>query len=398
MSNITLRQTHPQKYWLKMVCKCIYYLGLGEFWYEARHSRFQRFYPIWAIISNFYIIILIVDELFSYIRQDLTMKEKHDLLQLSIGHPIICAKIVVMYLTFLSIKIVLERLLEDNRSIFPSAKLDNDSIKTAMKYCLAIACAVYLTSFATIMDGVMTHIKEDIPIRTEVTYFPGKHHSGFFVNLLRFIIEFHWWYIVSIMILIDCLSILSLTFSGSKFRRVRLYFKSLRNRFLENPHRKLNAAEEKQFWQDFVDGIKLHDDALWCAENVQHALGDIYSVQIVESIGLIIVCLIKLVTIERHLTPILANLGFILGLVVVTGSYMMDAAEITYEASLVSTAIFHCGWEFVSPRAGLRTLVVMAIQRSQVPVLMTAFGIITLSYSNFIMVLRSSYSFFAVMF
>ncbi|KAF9796875.1 hypothetical protein SFRURICE_015857 [Spodoptera frugiperda] len=85
-------------------------------------------------------------------------------------------------------------------------------------------------------------------------------------------------------------------------------------------------------------------------------------------------------------------------LIILTGSYMMAAGDITHEASEVGTAIFHSGWEDCEGRADLRTLAVVALQMSQVPVYMTAFGVITLSYTNFISVLRSSYSFFAVMY
>lgn len=66
----------------------------------------------------------------------------------------------------------------------------------------------------------------------------------------------------------------------------------------------------------------------------------------------------------------------------------VDAFSNNYilQASLVGTSIFHSGWEMFRGRSDLRVLAVVAIQMSQVPVYMTAFGVITLSHTNFISV------------
>lgn len=57
-----------------------------------------------------------------------------------------------------------------------------------------------------------------------------------------------------------------------------------------------------------------------------------------------------------------------------------------FQAERVSTAIFHSGWDLIGAKQDLRTLIVVALVRSQSSITMTAFGIITLSYANFISV------------
>ncbi|RVE48661.1 hypothetical protein evm_006732 [Chilo suppressalis] len=121
-----------------------------------------------------------------------------------------------------------------------------------------------------------------------------------------------------------------------------------------------------------------------CAEYVQYAIGNLYSVQVFETITVLVMCLVRLVINERDVLFLLAVLTYICCLFALTYAYFSAAGDVTYHASTVSTSMFHCGWEFVAGSKSLRSMAVVAIQRSQVPVYMTAFGVVLLSYSNFI--------------
>lgn len=57
-----------------------------------------------------------------------------------------------------------------------------------------------------------------IPIRTEVVLYPTPADSGLFVNILRTLVEMHWWLIVALMTTVDALGACSLVFVGHKFR------------------------------------------------------------------------------------------------------------------------------------------------------------------------------------
>ena len=65
------------------------------------------------------------------------------------------------------------------------------------------------------------------------------------------------------MATMDCLAICSLLTVGHKFRVLRLYFRKLRIRILENKEKKTKKELAEEFKKDFVIGIKLHSDALW---------------------------------------------------------------------------------------------------------------------------------------
>ncbi|XP_063894953.1 uncharacterized protein LOC110383079 [Helicoverpa armigera] len=396
----SLKETHPQKHYFKTLCKFIYYLGMGDLWYEKSEvsDRKMKLYSAWRIIMNGYILIVLLDELLAYARKDLTDREKNDLVQFTFAHPLIYCKVLPLYIWQDRIKDVMERLLEGSRSTFHSLELEKLSVKQYTRHCLTLTTVSYVTLVSASIEGIRLHFIEDIPIRTEVVYFPNPSHTGFIINIIRFFIEFHWYCIVAMMVTTDCLALCSLLTVGHKFRVLRLYFQNLRERTLEKKGEKTRAQLEEEFIQGFVVGIKLHTDALWCARNVQKSMSPLYSVQVTESVALLVMCLVKMVVAERNFTYLVANFAFISCLIVLTGSYMMAAGDITHEASLVGTSIFHSGWEHCHCRSDLRALAVVALQMSQVPVYMTAFGVITLSYSNFISVIRSSYSFFAVMY
>ncbi|KAH9634613.1 hypothetical protein HF086_009265 [Spodoptera exigua] len=369
----SLKKSHPQKHYFKALCKFMFYLGMGDLWYEESSATYisKKVYTLWQIVANGYIIIILLDELSSYARSDLTDREKNDLVQFTFAHPLIYCKVLTLYIWKDRIKVVMERLLEGSRPIFHSLELERLSVKQFSRHCFSLIGASYVTLCSATIEGVRLHFIEDIPIRTEVVYFPNRSETGFFINVLRFFVEFHWYCIVAMMATMDCLALCSLLTVGHKFRVLRLYFRELRTRIMEHRGKKTREELNEEFKKGFVVGIKLHVDALWyvpscfarmCARNVQQSMGPLYSIQVMESVALLVMCLIKMV------------------------------------ASEVGTAIFHSGWEHCDGRADLRSLAVVALQMSQVPVYMTAFGVITLSYSNFISVMRSSYSFFAVMY
>ncbi|KAG6456931.1 hypothetical protein O3G_MSEX010030 [Manduca sexta] len=347
---MNLKQSHPQKYYMKLVFRCLYYFGLGDGWYEQtnRSANAKKLYLIWAVIANLYVVGIICNECLANFRSDLSDLEKNDLVQFTFAHLSILAKIMSFYFQKSKIRIIFEKLLEETRSVFYSEELDKQCVKQYIRYSLALIGVSYLTLFTTTINGIRVHFMEGIPIRTEVTFYPRASDSGYLINILRFFIEFHWWYIVGIMVVIDCLGVASLVFVSYKFKLLQLYFKQMREKVLENHGKVERKVLEDEFKKDFVVGVKLHAHALWCARNVQQGLGSIYSVLVFESVSLMVMCLVKLV------------------------------------ASLLSTAIFHCGWEFIRADTKLRVLTVFAIQQSQVPVYMMAFGIMTLSYNNFI--------------
>ncbi|RVE48662.1 hypothetical protein evm_006733 [Chilo suppressalis] len=382
----SLKECHPQKYYLTFLFRVIYYLGMGDCWYEkTERSRTHKIlYGIWAFIYNSYLILNTINQVTANFRSDLTVKEKNDMIQFTFAHPCFCVKYMILIFQKERVRNLFKRMMEGNRSIYSSIDLDKESVRKAIIYSICLAVITLWTLLFALMDGIFTYISEGIPIRTEVVLYPTRHNSGFFVNILRFLVELHWWCIITNMLVADCLCVSTLIFSGYKFKIVTMYFNNLRKKTRNKIGTKSRLALRDDFEKDFKLGIQLHEEALWCAGYVQYAIGNLYSVQVFETITLLVMCLVKLVTNERNLTFLIAVLTYICCLVAMTLAYFSAAGDVTYHASTVSTSMFHCGWEFVAGSKSLRTMAVVAIQRSQVPVYMTAFGVMLLSYSNFI--------------
>ncbi|XP_045484276.1 odorant receptor Or2-like [Pieris rapae] len=382
-----------EKDYLKLICNFIHRLGLADCWYE-KEIRYSIFNKAFSLILNIFSVIFTVNILAANYRTDLTLKESNDVLIFSYGLPAICLKVIILYAKKDDIKVFFKKLLEGEVTQKPNTK----AIRAAIVVYVVVCCG-FLSATVQMLYGIKDYVVEGIPVRVEVLYYPKASDAGLLVNFIRFLALVHFWYIICIMNSTDYLCLCTLVFIKYKFIRVRMFFESLGKK----------SKSGKEFEKEFLDGVKLLKHAFWCARNVQNTIGSIYSVQIVESITLLVVLLLKsvvsFVVFQKSLTSyagsdmalLLVCLGSYISIVILTGVYMTYSANITYEALQVSTAIFHCGWEKVKIRPGLRKLVVVTLQQSQKPLYMTAFGVINLSYENFLVVLRLSYSFFVVM-
>ncbi|CAF4956045.1 unnamed protein product [Pieris macdunnoughi] len=371
-----------EKDYLKLICNFIYRLGLADCWYEKREIRYPILNKAFSLIVNIFWVIFTVNVLAANYRTDLTLKESNDVLLFSYGLPAISLKVIILYAKKEEIKVFFKKLLEGEVTQHSNKK----AIRAAIVVYVVVCCGLF-SATVYMLYGIKDYFVEDIPVRVEVLYYPKTSDTGLLVNFIRFLAIVHFWYIICIMNSTDYLCLCTLVFIKYKFIRVRMFFEGLGKK----------SKSSKEFEKEFLNGVILLKHALWCARNVQNTIGSIYSVQIVESITLLVVLLLKAVYAGSDMALLLVCVGSYISIVILTGVYMTYSANITYEALLVPTAIFHCGWEKVKIRPGLRKLIVVTLQQSQKPLYMTAFGVINLSYENFLVVLRLSYSFFVVM-
>ncbi|GBP59688.1 hypothetical protein EVAR_48656_1 [Eumeta japonica] len=324
--------------------------GLANCWYETGGpSRVPKAVSLlWTCVSMTYLTAVVVSELMANFRSDLTVAERNDAIVFTLAHPVIIYKIMNLYVQRNKIKVFLEAMLEDEGSIDTSEQIEFETVKKFKMHCFILSLSMFMAISTGTINAITFYFLEGIPVRTLVPYWPTSTDHGMFVNIIKFLVNFHWW-----------------------------------TEFLENSKGKKKEDLEKAMADGFIKGVKYHAKTLWCAQNLQNALGSIYSVQVIQSISLLAMSLYKQVKIEYTLTTVTANMAFIMCMLVLTGCYMIAAGDITYQAGLVSYAMFSCGWEH---HRNLRFFLVMGIQRAHKPVVMTAFGIFDLSYRNFISV------------
>lgn len=174
----SLKKSHPQKYYFKALCKFMFYLGMGDLWYEESDASYisRKLYTVWRVIANGYIIIILLDELLSYARTDLTDREKNDLVQFTFAHPLIYCKVLTLYIWKDRIKVVMERLLEGSRLIFHSLELERLSVKQFSRHCFSLTTVSYVTLCSATIEGIRLHFIEGkllfffLQIWTKVTF------------------------------------------------------------------------------------------------------------------------------------------------------------------------------------------------------------------------------------
>lgn len=82
----TIQNEFFDKKLAKLICRTMYYYGLGDCWYEPmqKTKRDKVLYSIWHVISNCFILSIVLSELTAF-TTDLTVKEKNDNVQMAIG-------------------------------------------------------------------------------------------------------------------------------------------------------------------------------------------------------------------------------------------------------------------------------------------------------------------------
>nr|AJF23810.1 olfactory receptor OR51 [Planotortrix octo] len=386
-----LKEIHPQKYYLRLVSRLMFCFGFGTYWYEGEDTRYPRLYTVWCIIIQSYIFLVVLDLILAILRPDLSDEEKSAVIQVGFSQLLVILKFIIVVLQRHRIRDGFKKLLEEDRDIFTSLELEKESVKTAKVFFLPFMIASYSYLTLNLVWSTFVSIMHGTPIQTQITYFPTPALTGFPYNFLRILIIAHWWTHATMMITADCLCSLPIFFVTAKFKQVQMYFEILGENNLED-------WSGEEFRKGFVNGIKLHQNALWCASNIQSALGILYGVQIWQTVILIGITLFQLASVERTMSNMITGLVFIVCVSLLTGAYMINSGIITYEAAKVATSMFHCGWERTRADRRLRTLLVVAVQRAQRPVYMTAFGMMNLSHESFVTVLRAAYSFFALVY
>lgn len=158
----SLKISNPQKYYMKMICNGMYYIGFGNCWYESREDTLihKRLYLVWAVISNFYTFAIFFDVFLANCRSDLNDKEKNDVIQFTLGYLTISAKIIFHYIYKKDIIVLLERLLEGGRSTFVSADIDKACVRRFSTLCIVVVGISYMALFATTVDGIRAYFIE----------------------------------------------------------------------------------------------------------------------------------------------------------------------------------------------------------------------------------------------
>ncbi|XP_041970677.1 uncharacterized protein LOC121727067 [Aricia agestis] len=237
---------------------------------------------------------------------------------------------------------------------------------------------------------------------TVVTAWPDVTDTSLRAEILRIFFYLVWWIFVlrtaAVYALVTCISIIV----GQQFKNLQSYFYSLNEIFQDDDEIKVWEQERReQIYEEAVrTGFKLHDQTLRCTNEYQVTCNVIFSGQILVNVSVLCLLMLQMVSTERTLMNTLAILSTALAVLIGSGLIMWNAGDISVEAAVLPTAMFHCGWHNCRGKSGprIKRMLVVAMRQSQRPVIISSFGVLEISYQSYLSIVKSSYSVFSLLY
>nr|XP_034833216.1 uncharacterized protein LOC117989926 [Maniola hyperantus] len=391
---------------LKTFCKKIYWVGSGNFWYEEGVIRDDNsiFYKIFnhSLFLTYGFMTLL--EILAALIGDFPEDEKSDSITFAVSHTIVMIKIF----SVISNKKLVKKLIRD---LIKVCELYEDNSLMVEKYRImkinfvAYVFTVYGCTACFVFEG-LRKMSVGSHFVTIVTYYPSYRDDSLLAVITRITTTFVLLIMMLTMIVsVDCFALANLIIFKYKFITLRGYFEKLREDFdklleMGNPRR---AA--KQLTQGLIAGIVMHKELIRISKEIDKAFGTILALQLFQSSGSAVSLLLQ-IALSDQLTLVaqMKILFFIFALFFLLGLFLCNAGDITYQASLLSDSIFYCGWHSCpsqypnKARRNLGLLVLQACAQSQRPIVMKAFKMLELTYATFLLVVRGTYSVFALIY
>ncbi|XP_063829790.1 odorant receptor 2a-like [Ostrinia nubilalis] len=383
---------------LRIFCKYVYYAGAGNCWYENIYPE-TILYRMYTIISFSIYTIMIFLENLAALFGDLPEVEKNSAAMFFAIHNIVLTKMYLLLYHKKSIRKLNYEMAVVGEELEEEGNMRKQYLKTRIGIILYVI-TVYLSLIAYGVESARRVIVEGAPFYTVVTYLPLYEDNSTTASFFRIFFYVTWLYMMLPMMSADCMPITHLIVMTHKFITLCRHFERIREDFDKNivTNKKQALAILKQ---GCLQGIAMHQKLMYLADEIHRIFGIIMSLQVCESSAVAVLLLLRL-ALSPHLdlTNAFMTYTFVGSLFLLLALNLWNAGEITYQASLLSNAIFNCGWHLSAiekeSHRDLRRLVLIACAQAQKPLILKAFGIQDLSYETFVSVSRMTYSVFAV--
>ncbi|XP_063626991.1 uncharacterized protein LOC134798536 [Cydia splendana] len=376
------------KFLLKDCCKFVYYAGCGIYWYEDINHETIPF-KLYRFISFSIYTVMIFLENVAAVFGSFPSVEKNSAVMFAAIHNIVFTK---MYL-FLYHKVSIRKLNSEMGDVGENLEEDDVMKKQYWKVKYGIlfyVVSVYMSLGAYGVESTRKSIVEGAPFYTVVTYWPAYEDPTTIAAIFRIFFYITWLYMMLPMMSADCMPITHLICIAYKFVTLRRHFERIREEFDGDLVTMRKEEAEEKLWIGCLDGIKMHQKLMYLADEINRIFGIIMSLQVCESSAVAVLLLLRLaLSPHMDLTNAFMTYTFVGSLFFLLALNLWNAGEITYQASLLSPAMFYCGWHMCAarrPRRDIRRLVLIACAQAQKPLVLKAFGIQDLSYSTFVSV------------
>ncbi|XP_030020177.2 odorant receptor 2a-like [Manduca sexta] len=384
---------------LKDFCKYVYFAGAGNYWYEDIYQE-TTIYKMYNVISFSVYTTMIFLENLAALFGNFPEVEKNSAVMFSAIHNIVLAKMFLLLYHKKSIRKLNYEMATVGENLEVEFVMRRQYRKVKLGIILYII-SVYLSLIAYGVESTRRAIIEGTPFYTVVTYLPFYDSTTVFASFLRIFFYITWLYMMLPMMSADCMPITHLIAMTYKFITLCRHYKRIRTEFDKNMLTlgvRVSAARLKA---GCLEGIRMHQKLMALADEIHRVFGIIMSLQVCESSAVAVLLLLRL-ALSPHLdlTNAFMTYTFVGSLFLLLALNLWNAGEITYQASLLSNAMFYCGWHLCvtekESHREIKTLVLIGCAQAQKPLILKAFGIQDLSYETFVSVARMTYSVFAV--
>ncbi|XP_072938092.1 uncharacterized protein [Epargyreus clarus] len=387
---------------LKTLCKRIFLMGSGNFWYEEDEIGNDKkiLYKVYGTIIFFMYGFMTLLEIMAAVFGDFPEDEKRDSVTFATSHTIVMIKIY----SVISKKELIKKL---NHDLVRVSELYEQEPLMAEKYrimkinVVAYFVTVYGSGACFVFEG-FRKMHEGSHFATVITYYPAFEDNSILANAFRFFTTAVLFVMLMTMILtVDAFTMVNLIMYKYKFITLRHYFETLGREFDENNVQGNSKQAVERLTNGFVEGITMHNELIRLSKEIDKAFGSVMALQLCQSSGSAVSLLLQMALADQlTLFASMKIIFFVAALFFLLGLFLCNAGEITYQASLLSDTIFYTGW-YACPaqrrtKRNLRHMVLQACTQAQRPIIMKAFKMLELTYGTFLLVVRGTYSVFAL--
>ncbi|CAH2087082.1 unnamed protein product [Euphydryas editha] len=385
---------------LKGFCKRIFFIGSGNFWYEDEvigNDNSISYKMLKYILFSIYGFMTLL-EIMAALIGDFSEDEKSDSITFAVSHTIVMIKIF----SVLSNKKLVKKLIHDLIKIceiHEEEYLMKEKHRIIIINIVAYFTTVYGSAACFVFEGLRKTL-EGFHFVTVVTYYPHFDDNSLTAAVVRIFMTIILFMLLLTMIMtVDGFTVVNLIIFKYKFITLRNYFEKLRIDFENSLIEGNSKIAAKKLTKGVIEGIIMHKELLRLSKEIDKAFGTVMALQLCQSSGSAVSLLLQ-IALSDKLTFVagMKICFFVVALFFLLGLFLCNAGEITYQASLLSDSIFYCGWHLCpSPHQRyLGRLVLLACAQAQQPLIMKAFKMLELTYGTFLLVVRGTYSVFAL--
>nr|CUQ99410.1 Olfactory receptor 29 [Manduca sexta] len=388
-------------YILKTYCSKIFLLGSGDFWYENKVIGDDKriLYRMYSCALFFIYGFMTVLEIMAALMGEFPTDEKRDSVTFAVSHAIVMFKIISVVFQKELVK-TLNRKMVTICEHYEEQALMSEKYRIMKINVIVYFLIVYGSAACFVFEG-LRKLFDGSHFVTVVTYYPDYEDNSMFANSVRILATvILFLMLMNMIVCVDSFTMVYLIMYKYKFITLRHYFENLSVTIdkLNTPGNEEVVA--KMLTDGLVEGVEMHSKLLRLSKDIDKAFGTVMALQLCQSSGSAVSLLLQ-IALSDQLTFVasLKIVFFVMALFFLLGLFLCNAGEITYQAAQLSDAIFYSGWHVCRPRHSsrhVRKIVLLAIMQAQQPLVMKAFKMLELTYGTFILVVRATYSVFAL--